>query len=246
MLVDTTNDREFQKYLDRMEQRLYAEMLPILTAGIRLQVNRNSIVAEDYVIRRGGPVLFQHYRRIYRDQYHAVSEAEEKAITAFLTEQLRFLAAEAGQQIRRIAESLRRDISNTIFGMVRDGKSNDAIAREIRREAPEIAKPRAATIARTETHGSALAAIDATLQYKRIRVRTKTWWSAQDARVRDSHAEAHGQTVRYDQAFEVGSSLMMRPGDSSLGAGPEEIINCRCAVLFHTEEPSAEPTAPPA
>lgn len=31
----------------------------------------------------------------------------------------------------------------------------------------------------------------------------------------------------------VGDSRMMRPGDSSLGAGPEEIINCRCSVLYN-------------
>jgi uncharacterized protein with gpF-like domain len=51
--------------------------------------------------------------------------------------------------------------------------------------------------------------------------------------VRESHADAHGQTVPYDQPFEVGGAAMMRPGDDSLGAGPEGIINCRCAALFN-------------
>jgi uncharacterized protein with gpF-like domain len=65
-------------------------------------------------------------------------------------------------------------------------------------------------------------------------VRTKTWWSAVDKRVRDSHKEAHCRTVPYDHPFTVGESVMMRPGDASLGAGPEEIVNCRCSVLFNT------------
>jgi len=247
MLVNVETDRTFQSYLDRMEQRLYAEMQPILTAGIRLQVNRSSIAGENYVISRGGPVLLRHYQRIYRDQYRAVSEAEAKAetMTRFLAAQLNHLVTEAGRQIRRIAESLRTEIADRILAMVQAGKSNNAIARELRRTAPEISKTRAATIARTETHNSALAAIDATLESKNINVRTKTWWSAQDARVRDSHAEAHGQEVPFDQPFEVGSTLMMRPGDSSLGAGPEEIINCRCAVLFNTApRPARDAPAP--
>jgi len=239
MLVDAETDDEFQAYLDQMEQRLYLDMVPVLTAGVRLQVKRGSIQAEDYVNARGAPILLRHYTRVYRDQYRAVSAAEREAeakaasITRFLAEQLRWIAREAGRQIRRISESLRRDIADMVLAMVRDGKSNDVIARELSRQAPEIAKPRAATIARTETHNSALAAVDAALAYKKIKVRTKTWWSAQDKRVRDTHREAHGQTVDYDQPFTVGGAAMMRPGDDSMGAGPQEIINCRCAVLFN-------------
>ena len=33
---------------------------------------------------------------------------------------------------------------------------------------------------------------------------------------------------------------MMRPGDQSLGAGPEEVINCRCALLYATESQGKE------
>src|SRR5262245_2211236 len=237
MLVDVKSDRAFQQYCDQVEQRLYRDLLPVLTAGVRLQAHVSGIRAQAYVEQRGAPILLRYYRRIYRDQYRAVgaSLADERAdtLTAVLAEQLQWLAREAGRQIRNIAESLRRNVADLVMARVREGKSNDVIAREIARMAPEIARPRAATIARTETHNSALAAIDATLQFKNLQVRTKTWWSAQDRRVRDSHADADGQTVAHDQAFTVGGALMLRPGDSSMGAGPEEIVNCRCAVLFN-------------
>jgi hypothetical protein len=58
---------------------------------------------------------------------------------------------------------------------------------------------------------------------------TKVWRSAGDERTRDAHAEMDGQTVGYDEPFvsPTGAHLM-HPGDDSLGAGPEDIINCRC------------------
>lgn len=58
----------------------------------------------------------------------------------------------------------------------------------------------------------------------------RVWRSAGDKRVRDSHQEMDGQTVRgLNTPFVTPSGAkMMHPLDASLGAGPEEIINCRC------------------
>lgn len=58
------------------------------------------------------------------------------------------------------------------------------------------------------------------------------WVSAGDNLVRDTHAEADGQVKPINEPFEVGDSLMMYPCDNSLGAGAEEIVNCRCMEEF--------------
>lgn len=58
---------------------------------------------------------------------------------------------------------------------------------------------------------------------------TRIWDTAGDSRVRHSHEEMDGQSVGIDQPFTTGSGdQLMYPGDTSLGAGPEETINCRC------------------
>jgi len=239
MLVNVETDAHFQAYLDRVERALYPEMAGVLATGIRLQVNRNGVQATDYIDARGGALLLRTYRRIYRDQYGATSrqirEAAKAAnITDFMMEQSRYLVGKAGQQIRNISESQREQIARIVLDMTAEGASTQKIAREISRQAPNIARPRAATIARTETHNAALAAIDATLQYKGVKPTRKTWMSAQDTRVRPTHKEANGQTVPYEEPFTVGGASMFLPGDDSMGAGPEEIINCRCAVTFET------------
>lgn len=61
----------------------------------------------------------------------------------------------------------------------------------------------------------------------------KVWRSMEDKRVRRTHAEADGQIKPIGEPFEVGGSLMMYPKDESLGADPEEIVNCRCTALYY-------------
>ena len=53
-----------------------------------------------------------------------------------------------------------------------------------------------------------------------------------DEKTRETHAMADGQKVDIDTPFIVGDSLMMFPTDTSLGATPQEIINCRCIMKY--------------
>ena len=55
----------------------------------------------------------------------------------------------------------------------------------------------------------------------------KVWVATLDDRVRDSHAEANGQTVPLEAPFLVGGESIMAPGEGS----PEQGINCRCTVI---------------
>lgn len=242
MLINVANDAAFQRYLDRMEQRLHVRMVPVLSAGVRLQMSRGGIPAAHYVNTRGEPILFRYYRQIYRDSYtevtHQVVRIESKAartgLTNFMQEQLSYLEREAARKINMISQSQVDAIRDRVMSGVRAGQSAEEIARQLIADLPELSRNRAATIARTETHNAALAAIDESLKYKHIVVKSKTWWTVRDNKVRESHQAVHGTTVPYREPFNVGSSQMMRPGDDSLGAGAEEIINCRCSVLFHT------------
>ena len=60
----------------------------------------------------------------------------------------------------------------------------------------------------------------------------KSWITLRDKRVRATHHAAHGQTRLINEAFAVGSSSMMYPGDTSLGAPVREIIHCRCSAQY--------------
>lgn len=58
---------------------------------------------------------------------------------------------------------------------------------------------------------------------------TKVWRSAADLRVRHTHAVLNGESVRFSENFRSPSGAQLRyPTDTAMGAGPGEIIGCRC------------------
>jgi uncharacterized protein with gpF-like domain len=66
---------------------------------------------------------------------------------------------------------------------------------------------------------------------------SKTWFATLDKRTRDSHASTSGQTVKLNDAFTVGNSRLRYPGDTSLGATIDQVINCRCVCQITISEP---------
>lgn len=105
------------------------------------------------------------------------------------------------------------------------------------RYADRLLHLRAETIARTETIASFNAARDqawnqaveeGAVKHEFIECR---WSSTGDARTRDSHTGMNNQTRRQGEAFRSPlGSLMKYPGDTSLGALAEDVVNCRCFV----------------
>ena len=95
---------------------------------------------------------------------------------------------------------------------------------------------RAETIARTETLRALNAgrneAIDQLIESPTNDVQaqdvTRKWDATGDGLTRKTHADAEGQPRAHGEPFLIGLSLLMFPGDTSLGAEAKETINCRC------------------
>ncbi len=97
-----------------------------------------------------------------------------------------------------------------------------------------ISQSRAVTIARTEaTFARNLGFED--VYANNPFVKGKRWNSLHDKDVRDSHLKVDGAVVKIGEPFKLDGGLMNRPGDSSLGAGAEEIVNCRCRITAEVE-----------
>src|SRR5690606_5073977 len=149
---------------------------------------------------------------------------------------------------RRMAEYLRQK-TQAVWQMVRNTtkKSLDRLigkslnegkgVREIRNQIMDElgkSKKEAITIARTE----ATASLNAGQQALRDEedVPNKQWIATVDGLTRETHSATDLEIVPNGQPFLVGGYPMNHPGDGSLGAPAEEIVNCRCCATGTFEE----------
>lgn len=63
----------------------------------------------------------------------------------------------------------------------------------------------------------------------------KTWMARRDTKVRHTHFIANGQTVRTNESFQVGNSILKFPGDPNGEA--KETIGCRCSIRISKRKP---------
>lgn len=160
------------------------------------------------------------------------SKADFAKIMARLA--LRYIQQEAvRRRIQGVTETTRRQVINAVRGGYNEGSTLREIASSVREIIPAIARFRADAIARTETHGAANFGSNEAARETGLPLR-REWLAAQDERTRPDHAEANGQIVGMDDAFDVGGFPLMYPGDPS--GPPDQTINCRCTLGYIVDD----------
>ena len=90
---------------------------------------------------------------------------------------------------------------------------------------------RSITIAETETNNAANN--DEYLEAKENGMTMKTWTAFHDKKTRQTHRDVDGTTIPIDDMFHVGMAELMYPCDETNGYDtPEEVVNCRCHVVY--------------
>jgi hypothetical protein len=159
---------------------------------------------------------------------------------AYVAAARRELASGEADALRNYLDRERRDrrFDSQVLRAIENGEDlpADLIDRASSRYEARLLELRGEMVARTETMAAVHSAKrEAFLQglgltgYTDDAV-TRTWRSAGDGRVRHTHEGMNGQTVQgMDTPFHSPSgALLLHPGDTTLGAGPAEIIGCRC------------------
>jgi len=144
--------------------------------------------------------------------------------------------------ITRMNQYTIRLILDRISKGLKDGDSYDIIVRDLVKTG--IDRNRARTIARTETNRTlAWAKYDsiAELPYPAEVI----WIAARDKRTRGAepgdkadHFHMNGKVVDYLSPFTdpISGSQLLFPGDTSLGAGAGDVINCRCTIAVRRKK----------
>lgn len=138
----------------------------------------------------------------------------------------------------RDKEGIRNQMKGQLLSGLLKGESINKIARRLK-DVSEKSLKDSIRIARTETVRVANSAKQDILhEGKRLGFKMKKRWIATtDGRVREDHLAMNGVEVNEDEPFVLpnGDKLMF-PGDISLGASPENVINCRCTMIVFIDE----------
>ncbi len=198
-------------------------------------------------------ILFEHYNKtsnkfkddIFKhDDIHDDIKNDEEAQARIDLAIEHFTIFNVGQSVNAISKTNQSQASRSIQEALLASAAGvtltrQQIARAAKVDFARVAFARTNTIAATETQKPAEGTkdIEATQVNSSKQQETpmlKTWNAVLDEKTRGSHAEADGQTVEVNGVYIVQGERLRFPGDTSLGASPSNIINCRCASVPHS------------
>lgn len=164
-------------------------------------------------------------------------------INFFAPDVLVYLLSMCAMKVQQISTRTVAQIRLELTDGVAQGESIPELAKRIDSlYLEQIIPNRSTVIARTEVIGASNYGSNEAASQSGLTL-NKVWLATEDSRTRPDHANADGQEVPMDQPFNVGGSQLMFPGDSSLGATADEIIQCRCTQYYkRVEDASSDDT----
>lgn len=163
------------------------------------------------------------------------ADDEDASYEEFMREWIR---DHVGERITDISETTKKRVIEAIREAQEEAYDAGTPLRDFSEAVKEaydgFSEDRATTIARTETGIAANQSLVSAAKASGIPGLQKEWISGDDGRTRPDHVEANGQMVGIDEDFDIGGFKMKQPLDPD--GPPEEVINCRCSVVFSKGE----------
>lgn len=138
---------------------------------------------------------------------------------------LTWLNTYGASQVKGINATTQKLVQDIIQKGLKNGDSTDKIANDLVEQIGEYTKGRALNICQTETHNSFMKGNF--MSAKASNFQNKTWVTAGDERVRETHQELDGMTINIDKDFKENLAY---PGDSRAPAS--EVCRCRCILTY--------------
>lgn len=243
---------EFRRQLalrTRLERQLFTNLRRLFKKWVKVQMflySRYGVYNPDAAAQTLKedlyPMFTEHFKKIflviysYNETVHYQEKQDafvfgrnqdiDRLVALYFASRIQFFEGIAAAQALRIS----RIIEDGQYA----GLNLENIANMVSKEVETVTRSRAATIARTETHGAASHANHKYYQQAQVDLgiaMEKRWLATGDDRTRPAHAAANGQRVGMDEDFIVDGVAMAHTGDPKGGA--KNIINCRCNTLYH-------------
>jgi hypothetical protein len=240
----------------RLESKLKREMntilrrigrefrLQFIKSGTVLQASQFSEEIRD-ILRNQYDRAFKAFKNSGREGIKSViGNVEFKQVEASIVNRNNEIFAEnqSKTQSEKITQTNQRRMNAAIIAAIEAAEevvgpspSREVIARAAERQFLSDVDSRATATSITETQNpaettknnqmNALIIVGAITAFNT----RKVWTTILDDRTRHAHVTADGQSRELGEPFEVAGELLRHPGDTSLGAGAANVINCRCS-----------------
>jgi len=147
-----------------------------------------------------------------------------------------WISNQAATKVTQITDTTRKQLRDELAKGVQVGESiPQLMARIDQLYLKDIIPNRSETIARTEVIAASNLGSVTAAKATGLTGLKKIWLATMDNRTREAHALADGQEVTMADSFVVGGEKLEFPGDISEGATADEIINCRCTVIYRRD-----------
>lgn len=137
------------------------------------------------------------------------------------------------QPIMGVGGTVRSQLNTSLEAGLQDGETHLQLADRVKAVFNNLSSSEAKRVAMTEVNMAYNTARHEAMDEAGIEY--KSWLSSHGPNVRTAHALAEEQyidaPIPLAEPFEVGGDKLMFPGDDSLGAGLDNIINCQCVQL---------------
>jgi len=228
--------RVMRKYFKGQENRILQNLMQLDNEDT---VNENQalfdkVKEEEELIKIAKPVFDRAFSGAGQNSFDelnngkSLKQGEDISATFDLTdpEVVRWLEEYGGVFVAHVTESTMTAIGELLTQAYEEGITVQELSKRIAEKFADFTKARSMTIARTEIGNCVNAGANA--GFGQAGATHKSWIATPDTRVRETHYAAGLEPpIPYNQAFRVGSSLMMYPNDSN--GLPEDVINCRCS-----------------
>lgn len=175
--------------------------------------------------------IMQDFGAATLEGFKSYKPGEQKDWDPFNRTILGYLFRAAAEKVTYVTDFTKQLVRGIVYTGRENGDSISTIARDLNKGFEEFSTHRSYRIARTEVvaasnYGSYIAADEAAAEVGDL---TKEWIDSGDKRVRDSHEDVNGETVKLYEKFSNG---LLYPGDMENGSA-SDVIHCRCTVIYN-------------
>lgn len=225
--ISTSPNMSLQQKMAAMSKYNRLQNLSKQMAGVLQDTNKT---AQSFITKSAQNVYLRNYN--FQAEQLGFSILDNTAVKNILTGEVNPFTklSMAGEADKRV---IMRKLESELTTSILKGESIPKMAKRLKSVAEGYLGD-TIRIARTETtriENSARQAVGDEGKRRGFKME-KVWVATYDDRTRDDHLAMDGVAVPNDEPFVLpDGTQMMFPGDISLGAGANQVCNCRCTMI---------------